>query len=155
MEQYSDNEILSKMYNTTSIFDVIYNISLPSEQRHWQTYEKSTQPVQKTYTLEVITANHIFSTESSPNIENDKIPQPVQIILIFVTLAAIMIVILTIILISYFKRYNHYSKVPNVDPYTYYEYIYKPIQGNAHLDSQYEHTFVGVSIPILQDNTRI
>ena len=35
-----------------------------------------------------------------------------------------------------------------------YDYIYKPVSGGA-LDDEYETTFVGVSIPLLQEVTRI
>ena len=53
------------------------------------------------------------------------------------------------------RRRHQYQLIPNQDPTHRFNYIYRPIHGNAALDDEYENTFVGVSIPILQDNTRI
>ena len=54
------------------------------------------------------------------------------------------------------RRRHQYQLIPNsMDPTHRFNYIYRPLHGNAALDNEYENTFVGVSIPILQENTRI
>ena len=67
--------------------------------------------------------------------------------------ASVAVLILVVTLVTCFRRKQHYQKIPTAESVSY-DYIYKPLQGNI-LDEEYENTFVGVSIPLLQDNTRI
>ena len=73
--------------------------------------------------------------------------------LIMMAFASVSVFFLGMVAISCFRRKRKYQKIPTNEPITY-DYIYRPLQGNV-LDEEYENTFVGVSIPLLQDNTRI
>ena len=70
---------------------------------------------------------------------------------------AIILIVLLILAISGFlmcrRHVMSYSSLPSSNPGAY-DYIYRPLHGNR-LDEEYENTFVGVSIPLLQEVTII
>ena len=72
-----------------------------------------------------------------------------------IVVACSMFVLATLIVLAYVihkrRRYNIVEEEEEVVPY---DYIYKPVQGN-YIDEMYENTFVGVSIPLLQDVTKV
>ncbi len=67
-----------------------------------------------------------------------------------ILLAAVVMVSLYLMMRS--KRF--YSRIPSSCEGQDYEYIYKPLAGGA-LDEEYENTFVGVSIPLIQDVSKV
>ena len=52
------------------------------------------------------------------------------------------------------KRRQGYFRIPTSSDVKKYDYFYKPSNGNA-LDDEYENTFVGVSVPLLQEVTKV
>lgn len=80
-----------------------------------------------------------------------------EIIVLIVLVSIVTFVgLLALFVLKVILRKRHaYQLIPAHDPHHRFDYIYRPIQGNVALDDEYENTFVGVSIPILQDNTRI
>ena len=72
---------------------------------------------------------------------------------VLISVAALVFLMVVLSFYSYIRRHHQYEKLPTGDTISY-DYIYRPLQGNM-LDDEYENTFVGVSIPLLQDNTRI
>jgi hypothetical protein len=75
------------------------------------------------------------------------------IVVLFIVATAVTLVFVLVIFV-FFCRRGLYERVPTSDT-DYYKYIYRPLQGNDYMDEEYENTFVGVSIPLLQDNTKI
>ena len=75
--------------------------------------------------------------------------------LIMLGLAAVVTLIIILGLMSCVRRRKHvmYQKLATSETANY-DYIYRPLQGGR-LDEEYENTFVGVSIPLLQDNTKV
>ena len=67
--------------------------------------------------------------------------------------SSVCVFILVVILWIYCRKPYNYQKIQS-DESSKYEYIYKPLAGGT-LDEEYENTFVGVSIPLLQDNTKV
>lgn len=68
-------------------------------------------------------------------------------------LAVLACVVVVYVLWSRLKHYR-YEKLNRLLDDDNAPYIYKPLQGGV-LDEQYENTFVGVSVPLLQDNTKL
>ena len=80
----------------------------------------------------------------------------VVVLIVFVSIAiSVALLMLLISKVMWRRKQGQYQRLPTSDPSHRYSYIYRPMQGNAALDDEYENTFVGVSIPLLQDNTRI
>ena len=52
------------------------------------------------------------------------------------------------------RRRQGYFRIPTSSDIKKYDYFYKPSNGNA-LDDEYENTFVGVSVPLLQEVTKV
>ena len=52
------------------------------------------------------------------------------------------------------KRRQGYFRIPTSSDVRKYDYFYKPSGGNS-LDDEYENTFVGVSVPLLQEVTKV
>ena len=79
-------------------------------------------------------------------------------ILLCVGLMLLVLVVLMVMLIMLCRRHsnlNKYQSIPNNNTsgaVLAYDYIYRPLHGNR-LDDEYENTFVGVSIPLLQEVT--
>ena len=74
----------------------------------------------------------------------------------FVT-AAVAIFLTLVILVGFYvmrRRRRNYNKIPTSSDVGRYEYFYKPSNGNS-LDEEYENTFVGVSVPLLHEVTKI
>lgn len=65
-----------------------------------------------------------------------------------------MILLLIILILIRKSRYFKYHRVPTWESNGYL-YIYKPLVGHKELDEEYENTFVGVSVPLLQETTKI
>ncbi len=71
--------------------------------------------------------------------------------------ASLGILFVTVVLVSlYFmlRSRRDYRRIPGASDAQEYEYIYKPLAGNS-LDEEYENTFVGVSIPLIQENSKV
>ena len=84
-------------------------------------------------------------------------PSELTIVLLVTAVASISFLIVIILVIFTTKRRHVYHIIPssNDKNITNYDYIYKPLIGSLVLDGEYENTFVGVSIPLLHDNTKI
>ncbi len=70
-------------------------------------------------------------------------------IAIFVT-----VLILGVFCVLRRKKRLSYAKIPSSSDVKRYEYFYRPSNGNS-LDDEYENTFVGVSVPLLHEVTKI
>ncbi len=68
-------------------------------------------------------------------------------------LAAIGTLVIVLALVACMRKKTRYQKLPTSET-PVFDYIYRPLQGGR-LDEEYENTFVGVSIPLLQDNTKV
>ena len=53
------------------------------------------------------------------------------------------------------KKRRGYFRIPTSSDIKKYDYFYKPSNGNNTLDDEYENTFVGVSVPLLQEVTKV
>lgn len=62
--------------------------------------------------------------------------------------------VVTVSLVLWLRPRHHYHRLSTEDGKVGYEYIWKPLQGGL-LDEEYENTFVGVSVPLLQETTKI
>ena len=83
-------------------------------------------------------------------------PSELTIVLIVTGVASIVFLIVILLIIFTTKRKHLYHIIPSTnDNSITYDYIYKPLIGSLVLDEEYENTFVGVSIPLLQDNTKV
>ena len=84
---------------------------------------------------------------------------PSELIIVLLVTAVASIVFLVVILLVIFttKRRHVYHIIPSSNDrnISNYDYIYKPLIGSLVLDEEYENTFVGVSIPLLHDNTKL
>ena len=68
-------------------------------------------------------------------------------------LTALSVLVIVITMWIYYRRHDSYEHIED-DGQHGANCVYKPLIG-AGLDDEYENTFVGVSIPLLQDNTKL
>ena len=68
-------------------------------------------------------------------------------------LTAISVLVIVIAMWIYCRRNSSYEHIVEDDQHGV-NFVYKPLIGTG-LDDEYENTFVGVSIPLLQDNTKL
>lgn len=73
--------------------------------------------------------------------------------IIAITCACLLLVCIVLLIYCMFRR-RAYSKVAEPDACPPYDYVYKPTQG-GYIEEEYENTFVGVSIPLLQEVTKV
>ena len=74
--------------------------------------------------------------------------------LLAASLGILLAVIVMVSLYFMMRSKRFYSRIPGTCEGHDYEYIYKPLAGSA-IDEEYENTFVGVSIPLIQDVTKV
>ena len=74
--------------------------------------------------------------------------------LLAASLGILLAVIVMVSLYFMMRSKRLYRRIPGTCEGRDYEYIYKPLAGNA-IDEDYENTFVGVSIPLIQDVTKL
>ena len=84
------------------------------------------------------------------HIENGEVDLGILVASLGILLAVIVMVSLYFMMRS--KRF--YSRIPGTGEEQGYEYIYKPLVAGV-LDEEYENTFVGVSMPVIQDVTKV
>lgn len=79
------------------------------------------------------------------------------VVLVVIGLASVLTLIIIMSLLACFRKRHTYEIIPSTGDNTSitYDYIYKPLIGSSLLDEEYENTFVGVSIPLLQQNTKV
>ena len=83
-------------------------------------------------------------------------PSELTIVLVVTAVASIVFLIVILLVIFTTRRKHLYHIIPSSnDRNITYDYIYKPLIGSLVLDEEYENTFVGVSIPLLHDNTKL
>ena len=85
--------------------------------------------------------------------------KPQVYVLVGVSVATVVLCLLAVFgLVIICRRHvilSKYNSLPSTShSYFAYDYIYRPLHGNR-LDDEYENTFVGVSIPLLQEVTVI
>lgn len=85
--------------------------------------------------------------------------KPQVYVLVGVSVATVVLCLLAVFgLVVICRRHvilSKYNSLPSTShSYFAYDYIYRPLHGNR-LDDEYENTFVGVSIPLLQEVTVI
>ena len=68
-------------------------------------------------------------------------------------LTALSLLVVVVSMWIYCRRRASYQHIEE-DGYHTADFVYKPLIGGG-LDDEYENTFVGVSIPLLQDNTKL
>ena len=76
-----------------------------------------------------------------------------------VALAAAFFLCVALVLLVYFLVHRRLVATPPTEPTeqepsTPYDYVYKPSQ-QGYIQEEYENTFVGVSIPLLQEVTKV
>ena len=74
--------------------------------------------------------------------------------LLAASLGILLVVIVMLSLYFMMRSKRFYSRIPGTCEGQDYEYIYKPLAGGA-IDEEYENTFVGVSIPLIQDVSKV
>ena len=76
---------------------------------------------------------------------------------IIAVLFGILFAAVTMVLLYLFlwKKRTRYTRLLGSSDGTQYDYIYKPQASNAVLDDEYENTFVGVSVPLLQEISKV
>ena len=97
----------------------------------------------------VLTATYPDRTDFEGDVGGGKEAHPLWLISLMCFLAAICLAIVVIWFVK--RRGGSYSRLA-VFKEKGYDYIYRP---NGVLDDEYENTFVGVSVPLLQDITVI
>ena len=76
--------------------------------------------------------------------------------IIAAALGLLLVCIAGILLFSYlWKRRKRYTKLFSSSSADDVGFIYNPVTNNPSLDEEYENTFVGVSIPLLQDVSKV
>ena len=86
----------------------------------------------------------------------------VAIVLSIIAIGVVFALILLVLGISRHSRWNYevvpttddHQNISNSNPRTSYSDIYKPVM-DQRIQSDYENTFVGVSIPLLQDVSKV
>ena len=68
-------------------------------------------------------------------------------------LVLLSFIVVSVVLWMRWRQYFSYKRLSSSGPGGY-DYIYKPLQGHG-LDEEYENTFVGVSVPLLQEVSKI
>ncbi len=103
---------------------------------------------------------HVFSTSSPANDlltmafnTEDNNNSHILTWYIYVPILFCILLISIIITVYVIRRRKHYKTIELPEEIGY-EYIYKPLISGAN-DEEYENTFVGVSIPLLQDVSRV
>ena len=136
---------------TTDVLTPYTNLSTTSTQRYVVTSDNVT-------TTTIMVTDHVATTYKSlrtdfnPDQRTSKF-SPSN----YLWILAVLVVICAIIGYVMWSRMRHYryEKLQRLlDDEHIAPYIYKPLQGGS-LDEQYENTFVGVSVPLLQDNTKV
>ena len=68
--------------------------------------------------------------------------------------ASVCIFVVLVMVGVYCRKPYNYQHIQSDQLDSKYDYIYRPLAGGD-LDEEYDNTFVGVSIPLLQDNTKV
>ena len=76
-----------------------------------------------------------------------------------IALSCAFFLCVALVLLVYFFVHRRLSsppspEIPEPEPATPYDYVYKPSQ-QGYIQEEYENTFVGVSIPLLQEVTKV
>ncbi len=76
---------------------------------------------------------------------------------IIAVLFGILFAAVTLVLLYLFlwKKRTRYTRLLGSSEGAQYDYIYKPQASNSVLDDEYENTFVGVSVPLLQEISKV
>ena len=73
--------------------------------------------------------------------------------LLAASLGILLIMMVMVSLYWMMRSKRFYSRIPEMCDKQDYGYIYKPLTGAGATDEEYENTFVGVSLPLIQDVT--